>query len=73
MRKHTALSTQNFSSVLDHINDQLYEGELANTEIEHREPNIVGFFILQYGKLRMLELYYNFFERFYDVNKFEEL
>ena len=23
--------------------------------------------------LRMLELYYNFFDKFYDVNKFEEL
>ena len=62
-----------FSKRLDHINDQLYEVELAKAEIEHREPIIVGFFILQYSKLRMLELYYNFFERFCDVNKFEEL
>ena len=30
-----------------HINDQLYEVELAKAEIEHREPIIVGFFILQ--------------------------
>ena len=58
---------------LDHINDQLYEVEVAKADIEHREPIIVGFFILQYAKLRMLELYYNFFERFCDVNKFEEL
>ena len=41
--------------------------------IEHREPIIVGFFILQYAKLRILELYYNFFDKFCDVNKFEEL
>ena len=46
---------------------------MAKAEIEHREPIIVGFFILQYAKFRMLELYYNFFERFCDVNKFEEL
>ena len=58
---------------LDHINDQLYEVELAKAEIEHREPIIVGFFILQYAKLRKLEIYYNFSERFCDVNKFEEL
>ena len=51
----------------------LYEVELATAEIEHKEPIIVGFFILQYAKLRMLELYYNFFTRFCDVNKFEEL
>ena len=58
---------------LDHINDQLYEVELAKAEIEHRKPIIVGFFILQYAKIRMLELYYNFFEEFCDVNKFEDL
>ena len=58
---------------LDHINDQLFEVELAKAQIEHKEPIIVGFFILQYAKLRILELYYNFFERFCYVNKFEEL
>ena len=51
----------------------MYEVELAKAEIEHREPIIVGFFKLQYAKLRMLELSYNFFERFCDVNRFEEL
>ena len=58
---------------LDHLNNSLYEVELAKTEIEHKEPIIVGFFSLQYAKLRMLELYYNFFTRFCDVNKFEDL
>ena len=62
-----------FFKRLDHINDQLYEVELAKAEIVHREPIIVGFFILQHAKLRMLELYYNVFDRFWDVNKFEEL
>ena len=71
-KTHGAINTKLFKR-LDHINDQLYEVELAKGEIEHREPIIVGFFILQYAKLRMLELYYNFFERFCDVNKFEEL
>ena len=47
--------------------------ELLKSTIEHREPIIVGFFILQYAKLRMLELYYNSFDKFRDVNKFEEL
>ena len=69
---HGAINT-NFFKSLDHINDQLYEVELAKAEIEHREPIIVGFFLLQYAKLRMLELYHNFFDRFCDVNKFEEL
>ena len=71
-KTHGAINTKFFKR-LDHINDQLYEVKLAKAEIEHREPIIVGFFILQYAKLRMLELYYNFFERFCDVNKFGEV
>ena len=51
----------------------LYKGELAKAQIEHKVPIIVGFFIFQYAKLRMLELYYNFFTKFYEVTKFEEL
>ena len=46
---------------------------IAKSKIEHREPIIVGFFILQYAKLRMLELYYNVCHRFCDVDKFEDL
>ena len=58
---------------LDHVNNSLYEVELAKAQIEHKEPIIVGFVILQYAKLRMLELYYNFFTKFRDVAKFEVL
>ena len=47
--------------------------ELVKLEIEHKEPKIVGFFVLQYAKLRMLELYYKFFDKYCDVTKFEEL
>ena len=51
----------------------MYEIELLKSTIEHKEPIIVGFFILQYAKLRMLEPHYSFFDKFCDVNKFEEL
>ena len=47
-----------------------YEVEMAKAEIEHREPIIVGFCILQQAKLRMLELNYYFFERLCDFNNF---
>ena len=57
----------------NHITDQLYEVELVKSETEHREPIIVGFFILQYAKLRMLELCYNFFKNFSDTDEYEEL
>ena len=56
----------------NHITDQLYEVELVKPEIEHREPIIVGFFILQNAKLRMLELYYIFFKKFSDTDKYEK-
>ena len=71
-KTHAAINSKLFKK-LDHVNKSLYEVELAQAQIEHKEPIIVGFFILQYAKLRMLELYYNFFPRFCDVNKFEEL
>ena len=58
---------------LDHVNNSLYEVELAKAQIEHKEPIIVGFFILQYAKLRLLKLYYNLFNNFCNVNKFEEM
>ena len=68
-----AATNSNLFKKLNHLNNSLYEVELAKAEIEHKEPIPFGFFILQYAKLRMLELYYNFFTRFCDVNKFEEL
>ena len=71
-KTHAAFISKLFKK-LDHVNNSLYKVELAKAQIEHKELIIVGFFILQYAKMRMLELYYNFFTRFCDVNKFEEL
>ena len=69
---HSAINSKLFKR-LNHITDQLYEVELVKSEIEHREPIIVGFFTLQYAELRMLELYYNFFKKFCDTDKYKEL
>ena len=71
-KTHPTINSKLFKK-LDRVKNSLYEVELAKAQIEHEEPLIVGFFILQYAKLRMWELYYNFFSRFSDVNKFEEL
>ena len=54
-KTHGAINRKLFKR-LDHSNGQLYEVELAKADIGHREPFIVGFFILQYVKLRILEL-----------------
>ena len=71
-KTHSAINSKMFKR-LNHIADQLYEVEVVKPEIEHREPIIVGFFILQYAKQRMLEPYYNFFEKFCYTDKYEEL
>ena len=71
-KAYAAIESKQFKK-LDHLNNSLYEVELAKAEIEHKEPIIVGFFILQIAKPRMLELYYNFSTKFRDVNKLEEL
>ena len=71
-KTHSAINSKTFKR-LNHITDQLYKVEPVKSEIEHREPIIVGFFILQYAKLRTLDLYYNFFKQFWDTDKFEEL
>ena len=69
---HTAINSRLFRR-LNNVSTDIYEVELAKSTVEHREPIIVRFFILQYAKLRMLELYYNLFDKFCDVQKFEEL
>ena len=71
-KPHSAVNSEMFKR-LKRTNDQLYEVELVKSEIEHRELIIVGFFILQYAKLKMLELYYNFCKKFCDTDKYEEL
>ena len=50
------------------VERDLYEVELLKSTIEDREPINVGFFILQYAKLRMLDFHYNLFDKFCDVN-----
>ena len=71
-KTHKAIKNQ-FLKRLNIVATDLYGVELVKSTIKHREPIIVGFFTLHYAKLRMLELYYNFFDEFCDVNKFEEL
>ena len=49
-KTHAAIISKLFKK-LDLLNISLYEVELAKAEIQHKEPIIVGFFILQYAKL----------------------
>ena len=45
---------------------------MVKLEIEKKEPITVGFFILQYASLRMLELFFNCFANFCNTVKFEK-
>ena len=63
----------NLFKQLDYRNDQLCEVGLIKSEIEDKEPIFVGFFILQNAKLRLLEPYCNFRDKYCDDTKFEEL
>ena len=59
---------------LNTVEKDFYEVELLRSTIEeHREHINIGFSILQYATLRKLDLYYNFFDKFCEVNKFKEL
>ena len=71
-KTHAAINSKLFKN-LDHVNNSLHEVELAKAQIEHKEPIIVAFFILQHAKLRKLDLYYNLLNKFCDLTKFEEL
>ena len=42
-KTHSAINNKMFKR-LNHINDNLYEVEMAKAEVEHKEPIIVGFF-----------------------------
>ena len=59
-KTHTAANKKMFRRLWD-VNEEVYEVEFAQSEVEHGESIPLGLFTLQYAKLRMLELYYNFF------------
>lgn len=50
---------------------QYYEVEMAKRKIKLDLPIQLGYFILQYAKLRMLEFYYDFMDQYVDRSDFE--
>ena len=51
--------------------EQLYEVEMAKRKIKLDLPIQLGYFILQYAKLRMLEFYFDFMDVYVDRSDFE--
>ena len=58
-KTHAAIKGKHYKE-LGHVNNALYEVELAKAQLEQKEPIVFGFFIFQYANLRMLKRYYNF-------------
>ena len=55
-KTHKALNEPVFIRLIT-VEKDFHGVELLKSTIEHSEPIIVGFFILQYANLRMLEVY----------------
>jgi len=56
---------------LTELGDDLYECEANKEEIKLDLPIVLGFFVLQYAKLRMLQFYYDFVDRYVDREDYE--
>ncbi|XP_048238897.1 uncharacterized protein LOC124129020 [Haliotis rufescens] len=70
----TAASTQvNFPQFrkLTELGDEYFEVEKAKKVIRLDTPVQLGYFILQYAKLRMLQFYYDFMDVYVDRSDFE--
>ena len=64
------INSSNFKN-LDIITNSVYEVEMYKNQINMDNPIQIGFFILQYAKLRMLEFYYDCLEKYLKTNSFE--
>ena len=60
-----------FFQELNVISDDCYEVGMGKKSIRLDMPTQIGFFILQYAKLRMLQFYYDFIDTYIDRSDFE--
>ena len=56
---------------MDEIGQNLYEVSMAKKTIKQDLPLQIGFFVYQYAKLRMLEFYFDFLDKFLDRSDFQ--
>lgn len=60
-----------FFRQLDTINENTYEVQSAKKRINLNLPIQIGFFVYQYAKLRMLQFYYDFMDRYLERSNFD--
>ena len=58
---------------LEEFENGFYEVQMAKSKIEFKLPELVGFFVYQYAKLKMLDFYYNFLQKYLKWDSFEML
>ena len=56
---------------LEEIEGGFYEVQSAKAKIEFRLPELVGFFVYQYAKLKMLDFYYGFLQKYLMWDSYE--
>ena len=56
---------------LDIVVDDAYEIEMSKRTVAYTLPVHVGFFVLQYAKMRMLQFYYDFIDRYVERPLFQ--
>ncbi len=56
---------------LDVVVDNAYEIEMSKRTVTYALPIHVGFFVLQYAKMRMLQFYYDFIDRYLERPLFQ--
>ena len=66
----TLVKERNFRNLIV-LPSSIYEVEMVEQEVNHKEPIVVGFFILQYAKRTLLQLFHNYFQLFCDSQKYD--
>ena len=56
---------------LEFVTDNAYEIEMSKCVVTYTLPIHIGFFVYQYAKLRMLQFYYDFVDRFVEPPLFQ--
>ena len=69
-KARSAVNHPNFRS-LNELGEEFFEIVSAKHRIKLDMPIVIGYFILQYAKLRMLSFYYDFLDRYIERSDFE--
>ena len=69
---HTAINNKLFRK-LDPVGNAIREIESVKARVQSKKTIFVGLIIHQYANFRKIELCYNFFTKFRDLNKFGDL